>query len=247
MLARLSLALLVAAAGGCANSLRTLELDDGLERRELTTTRFEIRGPDGPLRASLVELAVEMEEVTVTSSTRSVRSVEEVTPYQAPRELYEVPAGVVALPLSFVWNALDVALLGFIPNERVEPFLDWAFAAANPFLNVESESRVERVDLGSQVRPGTDETRRAQRPAASQWIEVALDGGPSVRVATDERGQLSVFLDELPWPRDLGIPQRVIATVPTADGEGARAEIELDGDFAEYLALNAAQPASPAP
>jgi hypothetical protein len=244
MIARLLPALLLATATGCANSLRTIELEGGLERRDLTTASFEIHAPEGPLRTSLVVLEVEMEEVTVSSSTRTVRQVEEVTPYEAARELYEVPGGAVALPLAFVWNAVDVVLLGFIPNEVVEPFTSWSFAALNPFLNAESASRVEQRELGSRVLPATGETQRARRPAASQWLEVSLDGGPAVRMATDERGTLSLFLDELPWPRDLGIPHRVVATLPTADGEGARAEIELDGDFAEYLALNAAQPAS---
>ncbi len=244
MFARLLPALLVALATGCANSLRTLELEDGLERRDSTSASYDIQAPEGPLRTALVVLQVQLEEVTVTSSARTVRRVEDITPYQSLRELYEVPGGLVALPLSFVWNALDVALLGFIPNEVVEPFTYWTFAALNPLLNTESESRVERRELDSRVLPSTNETQRAERPAAGQWIDVALAGAPSVRLATDDAGSLSVFLDELPWPRDLGIPRRVVATVPTADGEGARAEIELDGDFAEYLALNAEHPAS---
>lgn len=244
MLARLLPVLLVAVATGCANSLRTYEVEDALERRDVTTASYQIRGPQGPLRTAQVVLQVEMEEVTVSSTTRTLRQVEEVTPYQPARELYEVPGGVVALPLAFVWNALDVALLGFIPNTVVEPFTHWTFAAMNPFLNAESASRVEERDRGSRVMPASSETQSARRPATNQWIEVSLDGGPTVRVATDERGTLSLFLDELPWPRNLGIPHRVVARVPTADGEAARAEIQLDGDFAEYLSINAAHPAS---
>jgi len=245
MSARTLAAVALVAALGCANSLRTLEVEDGLERNEMTQTRFDIRAPEGPLRTSLVILEVDAEDVTVSSSARTVRMIEEVTPYQALRELYEVPGGLVALPLSFVWNALDMLLLGFIPNEVVEPFTHWTFAALNPVLNAESASRVERRDLGTRLLPGTNESQRTVRPAATQWIEVSLAGAPSVRLATDAHGRLSLFLDELPWPRDLGIPRSVVATVPTADGEGARAEIELDADFAEYLALNADRPASP--
>jgi hypothetical protein len=209
------LGLTVWLAGGCANQLQQVEVVEVETRSETLASRVVVE-TETPLRSARTALEVaRVDEIEDLTERRVVRQVE-VTPYSGWRELYEVPAGAVAVPLSLGFNAANAVLLGYVPDAQVAAFTSWTYAALNPALNVESAARIERR-RGEVLSSEVERHRREQRvPLPDAEAGVQLDDGPVTVLRSDARGMLPFHLLELVDPgRDLR-PRKLVVTLAPA-------------------------------
>lgn len=217
-------------AGGCANELAQLEVVEEETRSETLSSRLVVEA-ETPLRSARTALELaRVDEIEDLTERRVVRQVE-VTPYSGWRELYEVPAGVVAVPLSLGFNAANVLLLGYVPDAQVAAFTSWTYAALNPALNVESAERVERRRgevLSSELQRGTREQRVPLRDAEAG---MRLDDGPVTLLRSDARGVLPFHLLELVDPGHDLRPRKLVVTL---EGEVSY-ELPLERELAQRL------------
>jgi hypothetical protein len=215
---------------GCANELAQVEVVEEETRSETLSSRVVVEA-ETPLRSARTSLELaRVEEIEDFTERRVVRQVE-VTPYSGWRELYEVPAGAVAVPLSLGFNAANVVLLGYVPDTQVAAFTSWTYAALNPALNVESAGRVERR-RGEVLSSELERHTREQRvPLQDAEAGVQLDDGPVTVLRSDARGMLPFHLLELVDPaRDLR-PRKLVVTLSPAGSY----ELPVERDLAQRL------------
>ena len=103
------------AASGCANHVRYLDVQDERLDTVLVSTEYEVDGGGAKIVSSRVAVEFLRIDHFEDRTERTTIKYEEATPYQAWRELYEAPAGLVSDPLSVAFNFLRVALLFYIP------------------------------------------------------------------------------------------------------------------------------------
>ncbi len=207
------------ASAGCANHLRFVDVLEEDTETQLRASRVEIEGAEEPLRSARATLTlVRIDSFEDSTARRTVR-YDEHTPFSGWRELYEVPGGLVSVPLSFGVNALSVALLGYLPHETARRYTWWTWAALNPLLNAESETRTrrERVEV---LADRTERSERAHRtPLARRPASVRFDGEREARRRSDARGVLSFHLLEAIDPAGDGRPLRLIVSFWPEEGE----------------------------
>jgi hypothetical protein len=126
------------------------------------------------------------------------RRYDRYTPYQPWRELYEVPLGAVAVIAGIGANALNVVLLGSLPDSATKGWISYGFAGLNPFINVESNGRSQQ-NLAS-----LDEQRQDTRLEYSSlpWAERSVlvsANGQTHELLTDRNGVLRLNLLDSPF------------------------------------------------
>ena len=214
----LLLTALVGAA--CANHVRTVQHDEDRERIVAVEARYELDTRVDVLRSPRVELAFSREETLESRVETTITTVDEVTPYSAVHELYEVPLGLVSVPLQLLGQLADVLVLGALPNEVVNGYSYWTFAALNPLLNVESEARVVRREVERSIRVAEPHRTVIRRPLADHPIELRLGSADPVTVQTDADGQAEVHLLDLAPARSGARPRQLEMTVPDSELSG---------------------------
>lgn len=221
-------------AGGCANQLQQVEVVEEETRSETLSSRVVVEA-ETPLRSARAALALaRVDEIEDRTERRVVRQVE-VTPYSGWRELYEVPGGAVAVPLSLGFNAANAVLLGYVPDAQVAAFTSWTYAALNPALNVESAGRVERR-RGEVLSSDTEHHTREQRvPLTDAQAGVRLDDGPVTLLRSDARGILPFHLLELVDPEHDLRPRKLVVTLGREPEDGVRYELPVERDLAQRL------------
>src|SRR5262245_4036819 len=112
MLRRMAAGLLLAfAAAGCANHVRfTDEVRTG-EKREVRRAATRIETPASVAHPYL-ELALSSEETLSVRRRETLVKLDESTPWSPVEELWEMPAGVVAIPFFAALRASDKLCLG---------------------------------------------------------------------------------------------------------------------------------------
>lgn len=184
---------------GCANQLpQRSEHEERVERKLLDHSLQIDVGEPGVLELPQRRVRVHEQktfEVTVFDVTRRY---DRYTPYQAWRELYEIPLGAVAVVAGVGANVLNVAMLGSLPDSVTKDWISYGFAGLNPLLNVESNGRSQ------QSLASLDERRQDARSEYSSlpWAErpVLLKAGEQTHeLLTDRNGILRLNLLDSPF------------------------------------------------
>lgn len=184
---------------GCANQLpQRSEHEERVERKLLDHSLQIDVGEPGVLELPQRRVRVHEQktfEVTVFDVTRRY---DRYTPYQAWRELYEVPLGAVAVVAGIGANVLNVVMLGSLPDSVTKDWISYGFAGLNPLLNVESNGRSQ------QSLSNLDERRQDARSEYSSlpWAErpVLLKAGEQTHeLLTDRNGILRLNLLDSPF------------------------------------------------
>jgi hypothetical protein len=187
------LACILPLLGACANRVRLVEEVAEQRAALLATDRVVIELPelagDGRLVGSL-----RVERELTERVERVVTQHEERVSWRAERELYELPFGLLCLPLAPLAQVLDPLLGDALPGRPLGRFAGLVLAGLNPALNAEWASAVERRTLGSRAEELGRETRRLLEPLPDRVIQVAFDGGAPVIVRTTAEGRFSVHL-----------------------------------------------------
>jgi hypothetical protein len=162
-------------------------------------------------------------EVTVFDVTRRY---DRYTPYQAWRELYEIPLGTVAVVAGIGANVLNVVMLGSLPDSATKDWISYGFAGLNPLLNVESNGRSQ------QSLASLDERRQDARSEYSSlpWAErpVLIKAGEQTHeLLTDRNGILRLNLLDSPFAeQDISRIGSLLLSVEDPQGS-ARADATL--------------------
>jgi hypothetical protein len=237
MLFRICAALLLAfAAAGCANHVRFADEVREHESREVASAETRIETPPSVAQPYL-ELALSSEETLSVRRRETLVKLDEETPWLAREELWEVPAGLVAIPFFLAMRASDKMCLGLIPDDTFNHGLDWGFAALNPALNVESAERVEGREIGRKTRELGNFEEHDSRVLGGVQISAAIPGHPKVVFASDPGGHARVELLRLVPDALQAAPRKIRIEVA---GDGARAgsvvEVPIARPIAERLA-----------
>ena len=220
-----ALGLCAAAALGCANHVRFDEEVREHESRDVTRAATRIDAPAPVVASPALELVVSVDETVLVRRRETLVRLDEETPWRLENELWEVPTGLVAVPFFVGMRASNKLCLGLIPQDFIDGGTDFAFAALNPALNVESETRVEGREVSRSTRELKPDEERSTRPLAGAAVTVALGHAPAVALSTDATGRLHVDLlalvDGVPGaaPRSLRVE---------VAGEGARRAAALE-------------------
>lgn len=192
----LSLAALLA---GCANHLPQRSEHEQRSERSVQSHQLVIEGgepavldsPERRLRFRELQ-SVEVKDFAIT------RVYDRYTPYQAWRELYEVPLGGVAVLAGVGANLLNVILLGNLPTLATHDWIDYGFAGLNPFMNTESNGRAEQnLALIKEEQLGT-RIEQINLPWAERQL-LATTGKQSFELETDPQGYLLLNLLNEPF------------------------------------------------
>jgi hypothetical protein len=184
---------------GCANQLpQRSEHEERVERKLLDHSLQIDVGEPRVLELPQRRVRVHEQKTFEVSAFEVSRRYDRYTPYQPWRELYEVPLGAVAVIAGIGANALNVVLLGSLPDSATKDWISYGFAGLNPFINVESNGRSQQ-NLAS-----LDEQRLDTRLEYSSlpWAERSVlvsANGQTHELLTDRNGVLRLNLLDSPF------------------------------------------------
>ncbi len=193
--ATLCVALLVS---GCANQLPQRSEHEARTERKLLDHSLRIEVGEPLLELPQRRIRVLDQKTFEVTDFEVTRRYDRYTPYQAWRELYEIPLGAFAVAGGVGANLLNVVMLGNVPESATRDWISYGFAGLNPFINVESNGRSQQ-NLAS-----LDEQRRDARLEYSSlpWAErpVRITAGPEIHeLVTDRNGILRLNLLDGPF------------------------------------------------
>lgn len=208
----------------CANHVRFLDVQREVSSSEAVSAAYRIEGAEPVLREANLEFSVARVEVFEDHRTRTTVMFEEYTPYRGVRELYEVPLGLVSIPPAMGANVLGL-----------EGYADRAWAAANPFMNVEDRRRVEQRELHV-IDSRTDaQERRVRTPLGDRPVEVRFDDAEPVVFRSDERGLVRFHLLDLITPKLSLRPRKLRVAFEPRGSERITREFLLERDLARAV------------
>ena len=183
---------------GCANHVKMNTVTESEVLRDLKAHTVDI-DTDSPslVLAPQIKVSVQDSKGFRVKSYEMKTQYDVSTPYQGARELYEVPMGLVLLPVGVTVNVLDFALLGLIPNSITDAVLDTSFAGLNPFMNIESDSRTESTKVSSDKKLLDEKDEYLKVPLAKKEIKVSAGDGAAMNVMLDENGKAEINLVSL--------------------------------------------------
>lgn len=193
--ATLSVALFIS---GCANQLPQRSEHEARTERKLLDHSLRIEAGAPVLELPQRRVRVLDQKTFEVTDFEVVRRYDRFTPYQAWRELYEIPLGAVAVVAGVGANVLNVVLLGSLPESVTRDWISYGVAGLNPFVNMESNGRSQ------QSLASIDEQRRDARIEYSSlpWAErpvVVIAGRETHELSTDRNGVLRLNLLDGPF------------------------------------------------
>ncbi|QLC74293.1 hypothetical protein LPB260_26755 [Pseudomonas sp. LPB0260] len=184
---------------GCANQLpQRSEHEERIERKLLAHSLQIDAGEPGVLELPQRRVRIQEQKTFEVTAFEVTRRYDRYTPYQAWRELYEVPLGALALVAGIGANALNVVMLGRLPDSATKDWISYGFAGLNPAMNAESNGRSQQ-NLAS-----LEEQRQDARMEYSSlpWAErpvLVKAGEQTHELLTDRNGVLRLNLLDSPF------------------------------------------------
>ncbi len=215
---------------GCANPLsRRSEQEVRVERRPLAhSLSIGLNGPERLEQARRLIRVTEQRTLEVTDIEVN-RLYDRYTPYQAWREFYELPLGILYLGGGLGANLLNLLSLGQMPEHATHNWLRNGLDGVNPAMNIQSNGRAQ------QNLARLEEVRRESRLEHSSlpWADkpVSLVAGTrSYDVFTGTRGAFTLdLLDEPLLDEDFSSISRLLIQVRDPQDD-TRAEAVLQPD-----------------
>ena len=178
---------------GCANFIRTYEAtEDRVTRSTVGSKNDVIFKPSIPVDSDFSAVAVTVNKEKVKKIQVFIRGEVE-TPYSWWREFYEVPCGLVLVPVSLCSHIISVFTFGVYPFSFSNQITDLAYSGLNPGLNWESESRSVKKVTESKEKVFDEQEEDKVIPIAN--AVVLLQTGDIKRsLQTDKFGEVKVVL-----------------------------------------------------
>ncbi|NQD91885.1 hypothetical protein HP532_04370 [Pseudomonas sp. CrR25] len=184
---------------GCANQLpQRSEHEERIERKLLAHSLQIDVGEPRVLELPQRRIRVHEQKTFEVTVFEVTRRYDRYTPYQAWRELYEVPLGAVAVVAGIGANALNVVLLGSLPDSATKDWISYGFAGLNPLMNVESNGRSQQNLASLEERRQDARTDYSSLPWAERPVRVKA-GEHNHELLTDRNGILRLNLLDSPF------------------------------------------------
>ncbi len=180
--------------GGCANHLPKQVIIEPVIDRVVTGHHYSLE-TDVKGYTDQAYIKVKSEESIAYNVTtyEDTTAYDVFTPYQGVREFYEVPLGLVTIPVAIVVNLVDFVLLGLIPNSLTNTPLNFGFAGLNPFLNIENNERTERALISKEHNKIDSVEEFVKKPLNGKLVKFTF-GVTELELPLDKSGKLSVNL-----------------------------------------------------
>ncbi|TBU89991.1 hypothetical protein [Phytopseudomonas dryadis] len=205
---------------GCANHLpQRSEHEERIERKLLSHSLQIDVGEPQVLELPQRRVRVHEQKAFEVTAFEVTRRYDRYTPYQAWRELYEVPLGAVAIVGGVGANLLNVVLLGRLPDSVTKDWISYGVAGINPFMNAESNGRSQQNLATVDEKRQDARTEYSSLPWAERPVRVQA-GGQTHELLTDRNGVLRLNLLDGPFAdQDIGRIDTLLLSVE--DGQGS--------------------------
>lgn len=191
---RLSPLLCITLLSACANHLP--QRSDHETRAERKLLDHELRidaAADTPMELPQRRISIYEQQTFEVTDFEVTRVYDRYTPYQAWREVYEIPAGAVAVVAGVGANVVNIVALGNVPQNATRGWIEYGMAGLNPVMNVQSNGRAEQ-NLASIREVETGERKeQISLPFAEKPVTVKA-GNQTHELITDRRGLLFLNL-----------------------------------------------------
>lgn len=184
---------------GCANQMsQRSEHEERIERKLLEHSLQIDVGEPKVLELPQRRVRIHEQKNFEVTEFEVTRRYDRYTPYQAWREIYEIPLGAVTVIAGLGANVVNVFALGTLPDSVTRDWLSYGFAGLNPFMNVQSNGRAQ------QNLAGIDEVQKDKReeytslPWGERPVEVKA-GKATHELTTDRNGVLRLNLLDSPF------------------------------------------------
>ncbi len=184
---------------GCANQMsQRSEHEERIERKLLEHSLQIDVGEPKVLELPQRRVRIHEQKNFEVTEFEVTRRYDRYTPYQAWREIYEIPLGAVTVIAGLGANVVNVFALGTLPDSVTRDWLSYGFAGLNPFMNVQSNGRAQ------QNLAGIDEVQKDKReeytslPWSERPVEVKA-GKATHELTTDRNGVLRLNLLDSPF------------------------------------------------
>lgn len=190
---------------GCANQLpQRSELEERVERKLLEHSLQIDAGATPTLELPQRRVRILEQKTFEVTPFEVTRRYQRYTPYQPWRELYEIPLGALAVVAGIGANALNVPLLGSLPENATRGLIDYGFAGLNPLLNVESNGRAQQNLAALDEQQGQPRLETSSLPWAERPVLVRVNG-ESHELTSNRDGVLRLNLLDSPFAeQDVG-------------------------------------------
>ncbi|MBF7141659.1 MULTISPECIES: hypothetical protein [Pseudomonas] len=211
---------------GCANHMSQRSEQEARTERKPVEHHLSLEVGDPLMEQPQRRVRVTEQSTFEVTDFEVTRRYDRYTPYQPWREFYEVPLGAVAVVAGVAANALNVVLLGRLPENVTHGWINYGFAGVNPFMNTQSNGRAE------QNLAGIEEVQRDKRQEvlAEPWVEKPVEvtaGSEVYALNTDSKGYLRLNLLDAPFAdQDLRRVNRLVLMAKDDDGT-SRADATL--------------------
>ena len=212
---------------GCANQLpQRSEHEERIERQLLAHSLQIDAGEPGVLELPQRRVRIQEQKTFEVTAFEVTRRYDRYTPYQPWRELYEVPLGAVALVAGIGANALNVVMLGRLPDSATKDWISYGFAGLNPAMNVESNGRSQQNLASLEEQRQDARMEYSSLPWAERPVQIKA-GEQTHELLTDRNGVLRLNLLDSPFAeQDLNRIGALNLQVEDPQGE-ARADATL--------------------
>ena len=206
---------------GCNNVVRTYdEIEDRLDRTVIGTKHSVVFNPAEPDGVEFTATAANVTKQKVRKFQVFVHG-EKVTPYEGWRECYEIPCGLVLVPVSLCSHIISVFTFGVYPFSFSNHVTDLAYSGLNPCLNWESETRLEKCPLEAKDKLIDEVEEDRVSPIPNAAIVVST-GGAKRRFNADKFGAAKIVLVGLDRSESLFNGDRLFRFTIVGDREPAR-------------------------
>jgi hypothetical protein len=225
----------------CANHLPPRNEHEDRIERVLLSHSLHIDTGTAALELPRRRIRVVEQQTFEETQFAVTRTYERYTPYQAWREIYEIPLGAVAVVAGIGANIVNIAALGRLPERVTHGWINYGIDGLNPAMNVESNGRAQQ-NLARVTDVQTDKRIESNNlPWAERSIAVVA-GEQEYALLTNRLGYADLnLLDEPFSDADLSQVQQLLIT---AEDENHtikdQAELTLSRTLRQKLA--AAQP-----
>ena len=206
--------------GACANQLPQRSEHEARAERKLLDHSLQIdAAAEKPMEVPQRRISIYEQQTFEVTDFEVTRVYDRYTPYQPWREVYEVPAGAVAVVAGIGANVVNVVALGNVPQSATRGWIEYGMAGLNPAMNVQSNGRAEQ-NLASLKEVQTGQHKeQVSLPWTEKLVQVRV-GRQTLEMQTDRKGFLYLNLLDGPLAeQDLsGIDKLVLIVEDPSDG-----------------------------
>ena len=213
--------------GACANHLPQRSDQEARAERKLLDHSLQIEAAaDKPMDLPQRRVSIYEQKTFDVTDYEITRVYDRYTPYQGWREIYEIPAGAVAVVAGVGANVVNVVALGNVPQSATRGWIEYGMAGLNPAMNMQSNGRAEQ-NLAS-LREVQTGQRKEQ--ISLPWTEkpvLVKAGRQTHELTTDRKGYLFInLLDGSLAEQDLRHVDKLVIIVEDPK-DGTRQEVTL--------------------